>query len=69
MDVAAGTAGARYKLTAVCCAADSGSPRVGGVLFSCFGSSIANISNARAPEMGALFSGTPSAISNAPVAP
>ena len=32
-DVAAGTADAGYKLTAVCCAASSGSARIGGVRF------------------------------------
>jgi hypothetical protein len=30
-DVAAGTAGARYKVAAVCCAAGLGSPRIGGI--------------------------------------
>jgi hypothetical protein len=32
--MAAGTTDARYKRMTVCCAADSGSPRVGGVSFS-----------------------------------
>jgi hypothetical protein len=45
-------------------AAGSGSTRIGGVLFWCFGSSIVHISNACAPAMG-----TPPTISNAPVAP
>jgi len=39
MAVAVGTADARYKLMTICCAADSGSTRIGGVSF-CFAAGI-----------------------------